>query len=70
VSDDTLSGGRCKFRRQEFRSSGVQEKWSSGEVEWWSGGVVERWSALFVNTAAEAVESLSVAGIKVHHYPK
>jgi hypothetical protein len=62
VSDDTLSGGRCKFSGQEFRSSGVQEFRRSGEVEWWS--------ALFVNTAAEAVASLSVAGIKVHHYPK
>jgi hypothetical protein len=41
VSDDTLSGGRCKFRRREYRRV---EWWSGGVVEWWSGGVVEWWS--------------------------
>jgi hypothetical protein len=66
-----MSVGRYAFGREvQVQETGVQEFRSSGEVEWWSGGVVERWSALFVNTAAEAVESLSVAGIKVHHYPK
>jgi hypothetical protein len=38
MSDDTLSGGRCKFSGQEFSG---QEFRRSGEVEWWSGGVVE-----------------------------
>jgi hypothetical protein len=44
VSDDTLSGGRCKFSGLEFRSTEEPEWWRDGVVERWSCGVMESWS--------------------------
>jgi hypothetical protein len=56
VSDDTLSGGRCKFRRQQFRSTEEVERWRGGEVEWF-----------FV---AEGYGELIFRRDKVQDYPK